>query len=151
MNLLKSGIFIFVIVIFLSCEKNEVIEHDDFIIEFGSECGWCAGQEFVTVSASKISYLRNIPCGEEKGTIQKSRNISAAEWDEINSSFDYSLFKTLDYNECNVCVDGCDEIIRITENESNHELRYSVSGEIEGMRNLQQILTGLLEEMRESD
>lgn len=151
MNLLKSVFFIFAISIFLGCDKYEVIENDNFTIEFGSECGWCAGLEHITLTATKIKYLRNIPCGENKGITQKSREISEEEWNEIISSFDYALFKTLEYNDCNVCADGCDEIIRITENKNAHDLRYSVSEEIEGIQNLQQILTSLLEEMRESD
>jgi len=122
---------------------------EDFKIEYGSVCGWCAGEEFITVTSSQIEYYRNIPCGDNKGTTQKSRKISASEWNEIILSVDYSKFKKLEYNTCNVCVDGCDEIIRITENNNDHEIRYSVSDEIEEVKKTRQILSALLENMRE--
>ena len=146
--LFKNLSFIFLLFIFMGCDKNEIEPEVGYKIEFGSECGWCAGQEFITITSSDIKYVRNIPCGEEKGVTNHSRKISSAEWDEITLSFDYSLFKTLEYNECNVCVDGCDEIIRITDIEDIHELRYSFSDEVEGMENLRQIFADLMEEMR---
>jgi len=140
-----------VLLLFATCAEDELIEQESFIIKFGSECGWCAGQEYITVSDSIVEYLRNIPCGENMGTVSKSRNLVSDEWTEITSSFDYSLFVTLEYNECNVCVDGCDEIIKISHDETLHELRYSFSDEVEGMENLRQKLNGIMEEMREQD
>jgi hypothetical protein len=77
--------------------------------------------------------------------------LSSEDWNKILLSFDYSLFKTLNYSECNVCVDGCDEIIQITDNENTHEIRYSPNDEIKGMQELQNILTEILEEMRALD
>lgn len=148
-NLLKTVAVFFVFSILISCDNNEIELKEDFKIEYGSVCGWCAGEEFITVSSSKIDYSRNIPCGDKKGTTQKSRKISASEWNEIISSFDQSKFKKLEYNTCNVCADGCDEIIRITENNNIHEIRYSVSDEIEDVKKLRQILSVLLENMRD--
>lgn len=150
-NSLKLSLLILAFSILGACDKNEVAPKPDFEIKFGSECGWCAGQEYITISSLNVKYFRNIPCGEEKGTTQKERLLSSEEWDEIQVSFDYSLFKTLNYSECNVCVDGCDEIIQITENKNTHEIRYSPNIEIEGMQELQNILMGLLEEMRALD
>lgn len=151
MNNLKISLLTVCFIIFSSCDKNELEPTPDFEIKFGSECGWCAGQEYIIITSTKIEYVRNIPCGEEKGTSQKERLISSEEWNTINSSFDYSLFKTLNYSECNVCADGCDEIIEIIENNKSHQLRYSPTNEVEGMENLQIILIDLLEEMREMD
>jgi len=148
-NLLRIVIIIFTFSILISCDENENDLNEDFKIEYGSVCGWCAGEEFITVTSSQIEYYRNIPCGDKKGTKQKSRKISTSEWNEIISSFDHSKFKKLDYNTCNVCADGCDEIIRITENNNIHEIRYSVSDEIEEVKKLRQILSVLLENMRE--
>lgn len=135
----------------MGCDKNEVETEADYRIEFGSECGWCAGQEFISITSSEINYIRNIPCGEEKGTIKKERLITSDEWNKITSSFDYSLFKTLDYSECNVCADGCDEIIKITENNETHELRYSLHDEVEGMQDLRQVLNDLMGKMRDTN
>ncbi len=149
-NLLKSVLIIFLLSVVIQCEDKEDMQ-EEMIIEFGTECGWCGGQEYITVSSSKIIYLKNIPCGEEKGTVTKERKILSTEWNEIISSVDTRHFFSLEYNECNVCVDGCDEIIKITENKSTHELRYSPSEEIEGIENLQDLLSGILQEMSRSD
>lgn len=65
---------------------------------------------------------------------------------EENEIPDHYNFK-IEYG--NVYVDGCDEIMKITENYSTHELRYSVNEEVDGMQDLRQILKALLEEMRE--
>lgn len=148
MNLLKISPFFILLFLFIGCDLSETASEEELKIEFGSVCGWCAGEEFITVTSSKISYYRNIPCGDDKGITRKSRKISGSEWNEIISSFDNEEFKKLNYNACNVCADGCDEIIRIAYNESIHEIRYSPSEEIRNTKNLREILSVLLEEMR---
>jgi len=147
-NLLKTVVIIFTFSILISCDENENDLNEDFKIEYGSVCGWCAGEEFITVTSSQIEYYRNIPCGDNKGVTRKSRKISTSEWNEISSSFDYSKFKKLEYNTCNVCADGCDEIIRITENNNKHEIRFSAGDKIEEVKKTRQILSLLLENMR---
>jgi hypothetical protein len=150
MNLLKIIPFIFVLSLFWGCDQSEN-EAEELQIEFGSVCGWCAGEEFITVTSSQLSYYKNIPCGDDKGTTRKSRKITASEWNEIIASFNIEDFKTLNYNTCNVCADGCDEIIRITENGNLHEIRYSPSDEIQETKKLEQFLAEILDEMRGSD
>ena len=148
-KLLRTGLFIVVLLILNACEKSEIPAQENFKIEFGTECGWCAGQEFIAITNSKLEYTRNIPCGDEKGTKKREREITSEEWSDISSSFDYSLFKTLAYNSCNVCADGCDEIIKITENDSIYEIRYSSPDEVEETKDLRQILNKIMGEMRE--
>ncbi len=148
-EILNTVFVIFIMLIISGCEESEIPVQENFKIEFGSECGWCAGQEFISVTNSKIEYTRNIPCGEGKGIRKKEKEISSKDWNELQSSFDYSLFKTLNYNSCNVCVDGCDEIIKITENDSIHEIRYTSPNEIEETKDLRQILNKIMEEMRD--
>lgn len=150
-HLLKTILFLIVIVILSGCSKNDTFENETFTIKFGTECGWCAGQEYITITSTKVEYIRNIPCGDDSGTINRIADLCSCDWNEITSSFNYSLFKTLEYSDCNVCADGCDEIIQITENEDTHELRFTVSDEVEGMENLRQLLSELMDEMREMD
>ena len=145
---IKVGLFFFISMLFIGCTDKITIEQEKFTIQFGSECGWCAGQEYITITDSKVKYERIIPCGENKKTTTKSRELNSYEREEISSSFDYSLYKSLEYTACNVCADGCDEIIRITKDNTSHELRYSFSDEIEGMENFRQILLELMDEMR---
>ncbi len=42
-------------------------------------------------------------------------------------------------------------LIRITEDDSTHELRYSFSDKVEGMENLFQKLSEIMDEIREMD
>jgi hypothetical protein len=149
--IIKSLLFLPILLFSFSCSDKVSEEQIGFTIQYGSECGWCAGQEYISINSLKVEYERNIPCGDDEGTTKKSRNLSSKEWDTITSSFDYSLYKTLQYNNCNVCADGCDEIIQITEDEFTHELRYSFSDEVEGMENLRKILAEIMDEMRELD
>lgn len=148
-KILITGLIIFILTGFVGCEENEIPEQENIKIEFGSVCGWCAGEEFISVTNSGIEYIRSIPCGEEKGITKKEKEINPEEWDEILSSFDYSLFSTLNYNSCNVCVDGCDEIIKITKDDILHEIRYSYPDEVNETKDLRQLLNKIMEEMRE--
>ena len=133
----------------ISCakQKDEFGDDGSLVIEFGSVCGWCAGEEAITVSSEKVDYLRQIPCGEDKSTITKTNDITKKEWNAVVSSFDYSYFLTLDNNECNVCADGCDEYIKITQNGTTHEIRYAPSKEIDGMNDLRGKLNNLMSEI----
>ena len=149
-NLLNTTC-IFLLLFGIACDHEETARKDDFTIEFGTVCGWCAGEELIKVSQTGVIYIRTIPCGENEGITQKERSISATDWDEINSSFDYSFFKTLEYKECNICFDGCDEFIRIAEIDNTKEIRYSPERQIDGLNDLKSLLNDLLDEMRETN
>lgn len=140
-KLLNTILFLFTLLSVLSCsDDNGPDINDSYIIEFGSECGWCAGSGYITVKKGELEYERNIPCGENKGIENKSKDLDIAIWEDLITSFDYDYFVTLDYNVCNVCADGCDEIIRITKNDITHEIRYNPSENIEGIELLQEKL-----------
>lgn len=151
MDHLKFGLVLLIFLFFVNCSQEENEIHDDFVIEFGTVCGWCAGNESITVSNSTVNYQRIIPCGENQGTFNNSKMISADLWDDIVASFNYSYFLTLDYNECNVCVDGCDEFILITNNNKTHKITYKPSTQIVGLENLRGKLFVLMNELREQD
>ena len=144
-------ILISILFVYCSDSDDEFGEHGPIVIEYGTFCGWCAGEEKITVSSVKTDYFRNIPCGENEETTNKTKKMSLEKWNEIILSFDYNQFLTLDYNECNVCADGCDEFIIITKRGESHEIRYSPSEEIEGIKELRQILNKRLEEFQNSN
>lgn len=143
-NHFVSLIFVLSLLFLAGCEKENLNATDSFRIEFGSVCGWCAGEEKITVSQSKIEYTRIIPCGENEGQTELKRTINSEEWDNLINTLDYDYFLTLDYNECNVCVDGCDEFIKITKNGEPHEISYTPGTEIEGIESFQEKLEELL-------
>lgn len=148
-----SGPIVLVLTVLLisSCFRDHSEEKGNFVIEFGTQCGWCAGEEYIEVSYSQVEYLRDIPCGEDEGLTTRSKQISSLVWDSLRASFDYDYFLTLDYNECNVCVDGCDERIKITHNGSAHEIRYSPSLDIDGMEKFRKKLKGMVEDFHEAN
>jgi len=143
--------FVLSTLIFTACLKEDLKTHDKLLIEFGSACGWCAGEETITISESKIEYIRNIPCGENEGQTKLSRTYNSEEWEGLINSLNYDYFLTLDYNTCNVCVDGCDEFIFITKDGETHEIRYTPGNEIEGIESFQEKLYELLAGFTESD
>jgi hypothetical protein len=148
MRMIKTIAFVLFIFVYAGCERDEIKAGSEIKFEFGQVCGWCAGEEFITITSKEINYERKIPCGEGKGTTKKSSSISSSEWNKIISSFNMNEFKTLEYNTCNVCVDGCDEIIRITENNDTYEIRYSPSDKIQETENLRHDLSELMEKMK---
>jgi len=150
MQKLIFGLLSFALLIGLNgCTKVRFYSNEDFKIVYGTACGWCAGEEYISITQSKISYKRIIPCGEDKGVETRNNPNTAEKWDSIWSSFNYNLFKTLDYAVCNICVDGCDEIIRVTKYGDTHEIRYNPSQEIEGIEELQQLLKGIFTEFND--
>lgn len=142
----RSAFFILISSFVVSCLNHtyDFGENGSVVIEYGTVCGWCAGEEAITVSSVKVDYLRQIPCGDNKGTKNATNPISEERWNDIITSFDYSHFVALDYNECNVCADGCDEFIKITKNGSTHEIRYSPSIQIDGLDDLRDELNSLI-------
>lgn len=148
----KTISYVLVLLLILSCSKDDEPEvADSCVIEFGFECGWCAGSGFISVIKGEIEYIRNIPCGENKGTDKINQAFTDDEWNELLKSFDLDYFTKLDYNICNVCDDGCDEIIRITKDEIVYEIRYNPSESIEGLEILQEKLREYLAEFYQTN
>ncbi len=149
----QFGIVVFVLSLMLltGCEEENIKAKDSYRIEFGSVCGWCAGEEKITVTESKVKYFREIPCGENAGKTELSRSYSSDDWDELVHSLEYDHFLVLDYNTCNVCVDGCDEFIIITKDGETHEIRYNPGTEIEGIEGFQEKLEELLDGFTEDN
>ena len=84
----------------------------------------------------------------KEGIKQKERLISSEEWNKVTESFDFAVFETLDFSECNICVDGCDEIIQITQQHKTHKISYTPNTKMNEIEELQKILYELTTEMR---
>ncbi|RIH65898.1 hypothetical protein D1164_06425 [Mariniphaga sediminis] len=152
MGKISGPIILFLTVLLASsCFRDHSEVKENFVIEFGTQCGWCAGEEYIEISYSQVEYLREIPCGEDKGITARSKKISSLDWDSLRASFDYDYFLTLDHNECNVCVDGCDEWIKITSNGSSHEIRYAPSLDINGMEEFREKLKEMIVDFNEAN
>lgn len=152
-RLLKTTLIALSFLLLFSCsEEEEKLETDyTFVIEFGTECGWCAGTETISVKKGEIEYIRVIPCGDNKGTTVKTENFEYDKWNELIEDLDTDLFNALEYNICNICADGCDELIKVIRNGETHQIRYNPNEDIKGIESLQEKLREYLDEFNENN
>jgi len=112
-------------------------EASDLTIKAGYICGWGSGQDTLIITEKKVSYMYYVPRKSNKPEINKTRNLTEKEWKEILSSFDMNDFLKLNYNTCNVCIDGCDSWISIHSKNINHRLSFDYGMQIDSIKNLQ--------------
>ena len=143
---MKKLLLLFLMVSLFGCKDQP--DNPAILIKYGTECGWGVG-EFITISENKIDYERSSVGVENPDVESKSKSISTEEWAELSNLYDFSFFQTLDYHSGNIAFDGCDEIIRITQVDTEHEIRYDPPTEIEGLEAFQERLNEFLIEMRE--
>jgi hypothetical protein len=104
------------------CEKHEnksnVNKEESYLkIRAGYMCGWGAGEDSLYISNTVIRYVYFVPARSRLPKINKTRTTTEAEWANILHSLDLNNFVKLDYNSCNICVDGCDEWIKIQDDQ----------------------------------
>ncbi|WP_297097096.1 hypothetical protein [uncultured Draconibacterium sp.] len=143
---MKKLLLLFLLVSLFACNDNP--DNPAILIEYGKECGWGVG-EFISISENKVDYVRTSLGVESPDIESKSKSISNEEWTELSNLYDFDFFLTLDYESMNISFDGCDDIIRITQTDNEHGIRYDPSTEIEGLEAFQERLNELLIEMRE--
>jgi hypothetical protein len=135
-----SAIFIILMTFFvlLGCKKSELTPNSDLIIKAGFMCGWGSGDDSLVISQSKIKYVYYIPAQSRVPIINKSRSVSESEWTEILNIVNLDDFVKLNYQSCNICVDGCDEWISMEDDKISHSIRigkgYQI-GIISGLQN----------------
>jgi hypothetical protein len=138
------------ILVFSGCRKPVVLDDNKqkpdsgLIIKAGFVCGWGSGTDSLEISQTRISYKYFIPSTSNVPVINKSRSVTDTEWAEILNDVDLDDFFRLNYNTCNVCVDGCDEWIFIQNGKLSHQITIGKGFEIEIINKLQ----GKLAELR---
>jgi hypothetical protein len=138
-----SRICLVVLLVVASCEESSDWASSPQI-EYETACGWCAGSWRIIIEGNEVSYKRIIPCGENKGTIEKSRHLNADQLVILENSFDFDKFLKLDINECGVCFDGCDERLKISKEGKTHEIRYLITSVPVEADSLRILLQGIL-------
>jgi hypothetical protein len=133
---MKNLLFLFFLLILFSCKKSD----QDFIIRAGYACGWGSGEDSLVISSSEIKYVYYVPMESAQPKINESRATTKSEWDEIENAVDFKIFRKLDYNTCNICVDGCDEWISMKGDDINHQIRYNKGLKIDSIAKLQEII-----------
>jgi hypothetical protein len=128
-----------------STKQNEA---SDLTIKAGYICGWGAGQDTLIITKKKVSYVFYVPQKSNKPRIKKSRPTTEKEWKELLSSFDLNAFLKLNYNTCNVCIDGCDDWISIQSKDINHRISFNYGMQIDTIKNLQEKLSQISAEFQ---
>ena len=151
---MKNHLLIIILFSFflLTCSKTEndpIIKHNtSLVIKAGYMCGWGSGQDSLIISSTTIKYVYSAPARSQIPVINTERQTTAAEWNDILNSINYSNFSKLNYNTCNICVDGCDEWISIKNISVSHQIRFGLGLKIDSIKSLQAIIEQLRSEFR---
>ena len=135
---------LFVVILLTSCQKSD--ENDNLVISAGFACGWGTGADSIDISKSEIQYVYYVPAESMLPKIKGRRSITESEWYDIKSAIKIDEFLKLDYNSCNICVDGCDEWIAIQNDQISHSIRYSKGLKIENLEKLQSVIASIRSE-----
>ncbi len=136
------------IICITSCQKSNPDKTDNsgLVIKAGFVCGWGAGEDSIEITQTEIKYVYYVPSISQQPQIRKNRTVSISEWAEIINDVNMDDFVKLNYQTCNVCVDGCDEWIFIQKDSLSHEIRFDKGATIDTISNLQIKLGQLREE-----
>jgi len=129
--------------VLLGCKKTELTPNSDLIIKAGFMCGWGSGEDSLEISQSEIKYVYYIPAQSRVPIINKTRSVSESEWTEILNIVNLDNFVKLNYQSCNICVDGCDEWISIEDDKISHNIRIGKGYQIDTINKLQNKLAEL--------
>jgi hypothetical protein len=123
------------------CEKQENKSNTNALkIRAGFMCGWGSGEDSLYISNTVIKYVYSVPAQSGLPKINKTRATTETEWANIINSLDLDNFIKLNYNSCNICVDGCDEWIKIQDDQISHQIRFGMGSKIDSISDLQTML-----------
>ncbi len=122
-----------------SCKTTltDQIDNSNLVIKAGFICGWGAGQDSLEISQATVKYTYYVPRKSQEAQIRKTRPISNSEWTEILNAVNMDNFVKLNYQTCNVCVDGCDEWISIQKDQISHQITFNKDAKIDSISKLQ--------------
>ena len=111
-----------------ACTENKVNEFEldpsDLVIKAGTICGWCAQNDTLIISGQSFRYVNYVQCSTTNPSVRKSGRLETTETEALLKELNFQEFKKLDLNTCNVCVDGCDDWITITQGSEKHSIRF---------------------------
>ena len=136
----------------ITCNKTEnnlsIKDDTSLVIKAGFMCGWGTGEDSLIISSTMIKYVYIVPARSLVPEINKARPTTTTEWNNILNSINFNNFLNLNYNSCNICVDGCDEWISIKNDSISHQIRFGLGFKIDSIKPLQDILSQLRSEFR---
>lgn len=136
----------------ISCNKKENIdlneENSSMVIKAGFACGWGTGEDSLIISSTIIKYVYSVPAKSRVPEINQTRFTTTADWKNITDAIDLNNFLKLNYNTCNICLDGCDEWIAIRNDSIFHQIRFGLGLKIDSIKPLQDLLSQYRSEFR---
>jgi hypothetical protein len=136
-----ASVITLILLVSFSCKKTD--DNSDLVTNAGFVCGWGAGMDSITITQKAIKYVSYIPARSTTPVVNKSRTVSESEWQEILDVVNTDDFVRLDYNTCNICVDGCDEWISVQNDRISHKITYGKGTSIDTISGLQAKLAAL--------
>ncbi len=97
------------------------------MIKTGTVCGWCTVNDTLTISGNTVRYVNYANCNNVSPTVSKSGTLNDTELDTLLAALNFTELQKLDLNSCNVCADGCDDWIQVTNGTELHYIRYGGS------------------------
>jgi hypothetical protein len=125
---------------------NPNVDPGPIKLSAGFACGWGSGEDSLVIYTSAIKYMYWVPAQSREPKINMTKEISGATLDSILRTIDYAAFQKLNYNTCNICVDGCDEWITVYKGSESHRIRYSKGLKISSISALQDKLAEIRKE-----
>jgi hypothetical protein len=121
-------------------QSDTIKDESSLKIRAGFMCGWGAGEDSLYISNRVIRYVYSVPSQSQSPKINITRATTDTEWTNILNSLDLEEFLKLNYNTCNICVDGCDEWIKIQDGQISHQIRFGLGTKIESIGAIQTLL-----------
>jgi hypothetical protein len=149
---ISKFIIILLTICLISCNKPDNIslnkDNSSLVIKAGFMCGWGSGEDSLIISSTTIKYVYSVPAKSHVPEINQTRPTTTRDWKNITDAININNFLKLNYNTCNICVDGCDEWISIINDSVSHQVRFGLGFKIDSIKPLQDLLTQFRSEFR---
>jgi hypothetical protein len=143
-NFIPVSLLIFTLLfVFQGCIKYQTVSNSEMKINAGFVCGWGSGMDSINISRDSVVYRYWVPAKSPDPVISKTRPVTESEWKVISDNINLTEFLNLDYQSCNVCVDGCDEWISIQSENISHKITFDKGLEIKDIGKLQATIAAL--------
>ncbi len=142
---MKVLLTISIIALFVGCTSTDdkLAEKEyNLVISTGTQCGWCSGNDSLSVNSSAMHYDTDNPCNNPAIRIDMSTDNK--DWGELEAALNWDEFKALDLNTCNYCADGCDTWISISRDDEYHRIRYGYQDSM-AVKNIKPLIDKLAE------
>lgn len=102
----------------------------DIEVKYYMTCGWGLRADSLSLSPDEVRLIQNIRSFSNSSrdtTIDTSFIPSLAWLDSLYSNIDMPTFKALSHNQGNLAVDGCDLVLDIRKDQSQHQIMFGLN------------------------